>query len=256
MSVKISVPVLWDENNNFLNGELFGVDAEAQVIGVVQKPTGKTVPPYTSTDLVDTVYVKDKVLGGLYLQLTLAQWQYEVGLTQNIGITIPDAGGVSLPLYEIAIGTGTGIGSTPAFTATPGVGVVLQTDMTMNHIIGGTLTPAISVGPGAGTGARATIVGDDMGGYIDLTTGTGLATSSIIFTVAFAVPYQSAPKLVMLNPANEAAMGLYAAAGKMPLVPCVPDANAPTETQFSTISNNVGVLAASTEYSFWYFVKQ
>lgn len=72
---KISVPVLWDANGQFLNGELQAVGADALVIGEVQKPTGPSVPPYQNQPTVTTLFVKDKIFGALYLNMTSLQWQ-------------------------------------------------------------------------------------------------------------------------------------------------------------------------------------
>jgi hypothetical protein len=161
----------------------------------------------------------------------------------------------TIPQYEVAFGTGTGITSAGSFSVDPTAGLIVQSDITVNHLIGGTGTPTITCGAGAGSGASATIVGDDMGGYINLTTGTGPAMNAIIFTVTFNSPYQSAPRLVQLTPASEAALALIPAGNKFPLVPCLPDSNAPTTTLFNAMSGG-GVMAAGTEYRFWYFVKQ
>lgn len=83
MGFKISVPVWFDGNDAFLNGELFGVDSASQVIGVVPKPTGPSVPPFTTSFTVNTLYVKDPVYGGLYLAMTLAQWQAAIRVASN-----------------------------------------------------------------------------------------------------------------------------------------------------------------------------
>ena len=75
MGQKIPAPVWYDGNDAFLGGLLMAVDSEAQVIGPVQKPTGHSVPPFSTTGVQNTLYVKDPVLGGLFLNLTLDQWQ-------------------------------------------------------------------------------------------------------------------------------------------------------------------------------------
>ena len=74
MGLKISVPVLWDANNQWLKGELQAVDIEALIIGEVQKPTGPSVPPFQNQPTTTTLFVKDKTFGGLYLSVTWAQW--------------------------------------------------------------------------------------------------------------------------------------------------------------------------------------
>lgn len=75
MALKIPAPVWYDGNDAFLGGLLMTVDSQAQVIGTVPKPTGHSVPPFSTTGVQNTLYVKDPVLGGLFLNYTLDQWQ-------------------------------------------------------------------------------------------------------------------------------------------------------------------------------------
>ena len=91
---QIMVPVWYDGNNQFLNGALIAVNSDASVVGIVQKPTGHFVPGYPKTKM-DTLYIRDTILGGLYLNMTRAQFNTLAGLTasspnqeKNLTVTI------------------------------------------------------------------------------------------------------------------------------------------------------------------------
>lgn len=82
MSQQIMVPVWFDGNNQFLGGALLGVGSDAYIVGSVPKPTGHFAPGTTPT-LQDTLFVKDKTLGGLYLNMTRQQFNTAAGLTAS-----------------------------------------------------------------------------------------------------------------------------------------------------------------------------
>ena len=86
MSVKISVPVLCDENGGFYgpDGALQTIGTDCIVIGVVQKPNTFQVPPNVGP-LVDTLQVKDKDRGTLYLLLTSEEWLTLIQNAMNPG---------------------------------------------------------------------------------------------------------------------------------------------------------------------------
>lgn len=77
MSLNVSAPVLWDGEGNFLDGALVGIQANAIVVGYVQKPSGPSIPnqPLPGSTTVQCLQVKDRRLGTLYLTWTLEQWQ-------------------------------------------------------------------------------------------------------------------------------------------------------------------------------------
>lgn len=91
-AITILAPVLFDGNDQFLGGQLLGVRSDAIVVGTVQKSVNivpaPTTPGVLPTHLVDTLFVKDTVLGGLYLSWTMAQWDAALGQTQ----TSPNSG--------------------------------------------------------------------------------------------------------------------------------------------------------------------
>lgn len=73
---KVSIPVLWDGSNQFLNGALISIDARSFASGIVSKPAGKFVPPFVGeVGFVNTLEIKDPTLGTYFAQLTLSQWQ-------------------------------------------------------------------------------------------------------------------------------------------------------------------------------------
>lgn len=65
------------------------------------------------------------------------------------------------------------------------------------HIIGGSASPSISAGMGAGTAPTVSIDGTDISGTITLTTGTLPIAAGTVVTVTFAVAYASAPKVAL-----------------------------------------------------------
>lgn len=88
MANKVSVPVLWNANNDFLNSTLMGVSADAYVVGVVPKPSGIGIPGYAPPDAVDTLLVKDKSLGDLYLYLSLEEWRDAISGAQGASLYV------------------------------------------------------------------------------------------------------------------------------------------------------------------------
>lgn len=82
MSIKVSVPVLYDQTGLYLNRQLFTVGVDAEVVGTVQKPDGYAVPPRTAP-LIDALQIKDSQLGTLFLAMSLEQYQAAVDLATN-----------------------------------------------------------------------------------------------------------------------------------------------------------------------------
>lgn len=87
MSRTVSAPVLWDGNGNFQNNALVGVEANAIVVGPVMKPTS----PGNITQ-VQTLQVKDRRFGTLYLNWTLSQWQEAANSTSTAGDCLSPVG--------------------------------------------------------------------------------------------------------------------------------------------------------------------
>lgn len=81
MAYQVPVSVWFDGNNKFMNGQTINIGSDALAVGTVQKPTGAVIPGFGPSGLRDTLYVRDKRLGGLYLNMTLAQFLTAVGKT-------------------------------------------------------------------------------------------------------------------------------------------------------------------------------
>jgi hypothetical protein len=73
----ISVPVLWNSSNQFLNGELYQIAANSVIAGIVKKPTTNQVRPTypQNTMTVDTIEVETKNIGTIYVNLTLTEYR-------------------------------------------------------------------------------------------------------------------------------------------------------------------------------------
>lgn len=84
-TTKVNVPVLWDAAGNFKNGEVFSISVSSIINGVVAKPAGPTIPGYPIGNPIDTLFVKDPEVGGLYLNLTLQEYTDLVGATSSSG---------------------------------------------------------------------------------------------------------------------------------------------------------------------------
>ncbi len=73
------------------------------------------------------------------------------------------------------------------------------------HLGGNSAGPTIVVGSAAGVGGSAAITGSDMAGFISITQGTTGATGSVVATVTFSTAYVTAPRCVIVVPANDEA---------------------------------------------------
>lgn len=78
--------------------------------------------------------------------------------------------------------------------------------LTVSHLDGGTVSPAISASTGAGTSPTLTVGTNstDLAGSVTVVTGSSPAAAGIIFRVTFAVPYKTAP-FVQVRSGNETA---------------------------------------------------
>ncbi|HMY70305.1 MAG TPA: hypothetical protein PLQ88_00615, partial [Blastocatellia bacterium] len=70
------------------------------------------------------------------------------------------------------------------------------------HEITSGSAPSIAAGIAAGSGASASISGNDICGLISLTCGASPTTNSTLLTVTFANAYAAAPQCVTVTPAN------------------------------------------------------
>lgn len=135
--------------------------------------------------------------------------------------------------------------------------------ITSPHFAGSGTAPTIAVGTAVQLGttpSAAVTQGSDTGGVITITTGTfpsvfvgGVATT--LGTVTFNTNYASAPKAIVLTPANAAAA--LAMSGATGVVFYVDYANTTTSVfTVNAIDSGAGVLIGSTAYAFTYLVVQ
>lgn len=81
-----------------------------------------------------------------------------------------------------------------------------QTAIFNGHLATTGTTPGIAIGAGAGgTGASAAITGTDIAGYISVTLGLTPSASGTVVTVTFANTYTTAPRMILITPANTTA---------------------------------------------------
>lgn len=81
MTYPVPVSVWFDGNNKFMNGQTINIQSDALAIGIVQKPTGPVILGFGPSGLQNTLYVRDRILGGLYLNMTLQQFLTAIGKT-------------------------------------------------------------------------------------------------------------------------------------------------------------------------------
>lgn len=163
-----------------------------------------------------------------------------ISLSAQIGsvyISILD-GGLSARLDETSLSFGAGANS---FSTTGGI--------LANQLRGNGSTPSLTLGAGAGSGASSVISGTDMGGYITINSGGTPPSNATIATINFVVPFGSAPRCVVLSPANQTAATLtgtrmiYVSQGLI------------TATGFVILSNAIGINA-SAQHQWFYTVIQ
>lgn len=138
-------------------------------------------------------------------------------------------------------------------SANPAILVVdsLTRSIQINHLTGSGTVASVAGGTGAGTAPTITMGSGstDMAGYIDVTTGTGCATDATVATITFGLPYATAPKTIILSPANKATQNL--AIGQQ----CFVNQAGIATTTFAITSNGTA-LADATAYKWYYFIVQ
>lgn len=142
---------------------------------------------------------------------------------------------------------GSGVAIEAISSATNAVAVDSQGIAQTFSLKGAGSAPTLAGGVGAGTAPTLNISGTDLGGRIDVTTGTGPAASATVVTVNFDVTQGNAPSSIILSPANPAAAALTGGAQVF--------ANQPGGTTGTwTIDVGTAGLAASTAYQWSYMV--
>lgn len=166
-----------------------------------------------------------------------------IGMTSSYDLNFNLAGWNDLLFLKQSNGNA-GIG-----TSSPTEKLDVAGNIKGNHLIGGSSAPSISAGAGAGTSPTVAITGTDMGGYISVTAGTIPSLSATIATVTFNSAYGSAPKCVVITPANAETAILSGAS-----MVFVNQAGITTTT--FDITSGVTALTAATAYKWYYHVIQ
>lgn len=121
----------------------------------------------------------------------------------------------------------------------------------IRHLTGLGSAPSIVAGTGAGTAPTVSVGSGstDLSGYVNITTGTTCATDATVVTLTFSTAYQSAPRCIIITPANKITQNLTK--GKE----CFVDQASITSTTF-TITSNTTALTDATAYQWYYTVIQ
>jgi hypothetical protein len=164
------------------------------------------------------------------------------------------AGTASAQLHVLSSAAGT-VGQIVQAAASPTVDLVqIQANGTavlfahdkLGRPYTGNTTPTTAAGTGAGTTPTISVAGTDVNGVLSVTTGTGSpATAATIVTLTFSTVYGTAPKTVILTPANAAAAALSGATQVF--------AGGITTGKFDVTSGSAA-LAISTLYKWYYQV--
>lgn len=113
------------------------------------------------------------------------------------------------------------------------------------HLLGNTSAPTIAVGAGAGTGATASVSGNDISGEITLSAGTTPSAAATVFTMTFNIAFASAPRIVLMPSNANAALLSGTTMGYVTT----------TTTTAVLTSGSVG-MTASVDYKWHYLVAQ
>jgi hypothetical protein len=108
-------------------------------------------------------------------------------------------------------------------------------------------TPSISAGTGAGTSPTVSVTGNDIAGYITITTGTSPTAGGDVVTITFATALTNTPTSIMLTAAG--------ANSATEFTKFYIDQSTASTTSFK-IKNTSSALTASTTYKFYYTVTQ
>ncbi len=95
---KLSIPVLWDSNDNFKGGDLYTVSADSVIGGTVMKPTEPFIPGVSSPEMVATLEITPPgIKTTFYTTLTLEEY------IELANVTPSGAGGAEGLRYQIQI---------------------------------------------------------------------------------------------------------------------------------------------------------
>ena len=177
-------------------------------------------------------------VSGTILANSLSVTDINVG---SLGIVIT-GGGLT------TTGTISAAGLTVSGSLTAG-SITVTGDINATHIYGTTATPTGVVGTGGSSGT-GTIIGSDLGGSIQVaTSATNPVASVTVINVTFARPFGTAPRAIILTPANSAAALLTG------VTQVFVNAAATSTTSF-VITAGTTRLTGSTTYKWYYVVIQ
>lgn len=241
--------------NRYHNVDRYNVDIDSANMFVIQDTSGNYALNINDTANYGNslIYVSgrtDKTVRITPSTTFASRVFLQANSTQNLGQF--HAGSAQIGLTQIS---GTNIIGLSVGAGTPAA--QLQVDSTTKCInvthLGGLVTSAPTIAAGTGAGTAPTVsVGSgstDLSGYVNITTGTTCATDATVATITFNVSYASAPKCIMLSPANKAAQNL--AIGQQCFVN-----QAGITTAVFNITSNTTALTDATAYQWYYTVIQ
>jgi hypothetical protein len=120
-------------------------------------------------------------------------------------------------------------------------------EATVNHLNSFGPVPTVAAGAAAGASPTVAIVGSDVAGQLNITTGTTTTTNAILATITFGTAMKAPPKAVIITPNNAATKGLAVA-----LTPYVGSANSTAAVW--VITSGPTAIGDSTAFSWNYVV--
>ncbi len=122
----------------------------------------------------------------------------------------------------------------------------------VNHLAGTTSAPTIAAGAGAGTSPTVSVGSGstDLSGYVNITTGTTCTALATVATITFNNAYATAPKCIMIQPANSTTAAIT------PNAKLVYVNQAGITTTTFDITAGGTALSDATAYKWYYFIVQ
>jgi hypothetical protein len=99
-----------------------------------------------------------------------------------------------------------------SITSSTGNVVATLGSISGRRLVGTQSIGTATAGSASGTGATVAVSGSDIGGTVELTTGTGASTGKMV-TVSFGVAFPSTPVCVVVFPGNSETAGVLAQSG-------------------------------------------
>jgi hypothetical protein len=216
-----------------------------------------TAPAGTGTLAGDSGYLASfSITGSSTVSVTS---QFRGG--QNLGTavnwrTIEDASTTGYSYYQSSASAKNYLNGTTTIGTTSGAAgakLTVSGGVATNHLIGSGSSPSISIfGSTPVQVSSVSISGDDIGGIITMTTSSNtMGAHTGLVQVTFAASFASAPKCIILSPA-EVNSAIAFASGAMPYI----DSTGAIASSSFQIYQGQNTLAQSTTYKYYYFIKQ